>query len=265
MSHRNLKSVNTSDLLNIQGIQASKPAQTYEKVVDTHAPCKKELEKLKRELNAEKASTKKWKALLADSKQSYDQLKRSHDEAFATAMTKHKEQIDHLESQHAKVLISLKKNHDGQIDLLRNKHETDIDAAKLKADEVLCLKLTESCEKYDKIVASKEEQIKNLKSQVAESLKINSMERHKQIDELMKELKHVNDEAEHLRGVIDNYNNQQCQKCSFYENKCKELAKEMATRNENFKALVEVCSKMESQLSQQDELCILLSNLKKVS
>ena len=269
MSSRNLKSAQTTDL-NVQGLAMGMKNQNNQiSKVDassTHVFCKRELEKLRRELNTEKNNCRKLKASLSELKHSQEDIKSSHVDVTSSLNKQHKEEFDLLESKHVKILSCLNKKHKEEIQLLEIKHNSELEVEKKKSEDGFIELLNERTESYENMISLKIEQIENLKIQVAESLEINSVERHKQIEELMKELQEVSEEVIYLKGVIEDFNSaSKCQKCSFYENKYKELAIEMATRNENFKALIEVCSKMETQLSQQDELCLLLASLKKVT
>ena len=145
---------------------------------------------------------------------------------------------------------------------VQKQHRAELNAERTKCRETNTL-LSEQKQKFEEIIAAKDEQIEKLKIQMAESFDVNSRERQKQIDELVKELKLVTDECAYLKNIIQQHANfAKCQKCSFYEKKCKDLSEEMITQTEHCKQLMAVCSKKELQLTQQDELCAVLAGLK---
>lgn len=258
MSARNSKPVD----LNVKGSAIDvQQIKTGHCKIDTHTTCRKEIERLKRELTIEKSNCRKLKSSLSEAKVSHEDSESNHMKDLSSRNEKHKEEVDLLKSGHAKVLSCLNSKHQEEIQLLECKYRNELEKERKKA-LAAGVKLNEEKEKYENSISSKEEHIEKLKLQVAESLEVNSKERHQQIDELMKELHTVSEEAAYLKDVVQNSNFSKCQKCSFYENKYKELAIELSNRNEHFKALMEVCAKMETQLSQQDDLCMTLASLK---
>jgi len=261
MSSRSLRNANSLDL-NVQGLAMGvQQMETGDIKTDVHTMCRREIERLKRELTTEKSNYRKLKSSLSDLKLSRESSESEHMKTISLLKVEHDEQIEKVKNDHVKVLTCLHNKHKEEIDSLQCKHKLELEKEQKKTRDA-GLELDKQKENYENIISSKAEQVGSLKQQVAESFEINSKERHQQIDELMKELQTVSEEAAYLKGIVQSSNFSKCQKCSFYENKYKELAIEVSTRDENYKTLFEICSKMEKQLSQQDELCVMLASLK---
>ncbi|XP_057305813.1 centromere-associated protein E-like [Hydractinia symbiolongicarpus] len=197
-----------------------------------HGACEAEKEKLRKALN--------------DKMCKYENSNLQNKEI----LTSHSKEIDNLKQLHADIIITLTKKHEGNVRCLKS----DLEIQFKKEREI-----------HAQIVKSKDEKIDKLKFQMSTFLKDNSEERQHQIDELLKELKRVSDEAEYVKKALKKlkFNNNQCQKCAFYEKKCSEISTELYAKNETCKNLYQVCSKMERQLTHHEELSNLWEKVKK--
>lgn len=196
-----------------------------------HGACEAEKEKLRKALNNKSCI--------------YENLNLQNKEI----LTSHSKEIDNLKQLNADIIITLTKKHEGNVRCLKS----DLEIQFKKEREI-----------HAQIVKSKDEKIDKLKFQMSTSLKDNSEERQHQIDELLKELKRVSDEAEYVKKALKKLkvNNNQCQKCAFYEKKCTEISTELYAKNETCKDLYQVCSKMERQLTHHEELSNLWEKVK---
>lgn len=119
--------------------------------------------------------------------------------------------------------------------------------------------------KHDTAIKGKEEIINKLKAQVAESLKTSSKERQVQIDELVKELQRVSDEAEYVKSALRKFKStstDDCSRCAMYQEKFKELTLELSKKNSICQNLFLVCSRMENQLQQKKDLLHIWNTVK---
>lgn len=262
MSSQRLRSTNARvDLsLNIQGSAFKQPSND-EKLV-SHSPCIKEIDKLKRELSSEKSNSRKLKASLSKFQSSMTERETSHKNALSSLEERYEKERQELKEMHASTLITLSNKHKEEMKILEQKYRHDLEEKKTNelleiSNQLENLKVKHECE-----LACKQKHIETLKGQVKDSLESNSKERQEQIDELLKELNRVSDEADYYKMISQRSVNSNCGNCTSHENKYKEVLLELAKYEENYKGLVNVCSKMENQLSQQDELCMMLASLK---
>ena len=172
--------------------QAEEIRTSSKKIVD-HSTCNIEIQKLKQELHSKNNECKDLKA------------------SALTTVSGYEEELEKIKKAHADVLIAITKQHDSDI---------------LSLKENFNMELKNEREDHQQILASKNAIIEKLKLQIAESLGDKSKERHHQIEELMKELNRVSKEAEYVKSALRNMksNKKDCQKCVFYETKCKELS-----------------------------------------
>ena len=107
-----------------------------------------------------------------------------------------------------------------------------------------------------KEINEKDVVIENLRGKVAKTFNNSSKERQAQIDELIKELKRVSDEAEYVKSALRKLksSNKDCSRCNLYQEKFKEVSLELTRKDDICKDLYLVCSKMEKQLSEKDDL-----------
>lgn len=160
-------------------------------------------------------------------------------------------EIKSTKTLHANTLSSLAEKHNNELVILKG----HLEAEKLKIEN-----------NFKDSIKEKNSTIENLKSKLAESFKESSKERQIQIDELLKELERVSNEAEYVKNALKNlkYTNSDCKKCTLYEEKLQEVSNDLREKNEICKNLYSVCSKMEKQLSQQDDLLMIWNRIKKV-
>lgn len=160
----------------------------------------------------------------------------------------HSKDISDIKQKQADVLVSLQKKYDEDLMLLKVNFDKDIKhARRIHSD----------------IIKTKDEQLEKLKHQLANTFRENSKERQVQIDELIKELKRVSDEAEYVKSALKKLKfGNECQRCSFFENKCKSISNDLIMKQETCESLFKVCSKMEKQLNQQEDLRVLWSKIK---
>lgn len=204
--------------------------QKFQELLDEHVLCREEKETLKSD--ADKIKT------------DYEILKYS----FEEEQKLHCKEMSDANKKHASVLVSQQKLHDG--DLLLQKESFDEDTKQMR-----CI--------HNDILKSKDEQLEKLKLQLADRFQDKSNIRQGQIDELVKELKRVSDEAEYVKSALKKLKfGNECQRCSFYENKCKLISNELIVKQQTCESLFEVCSKMERQLNQQEDLRILWRKIK---
>jgi len=151
----------------------------------------------------------------------------------------------------------LKSSHNEEISALKSKYDADMTILRKENEDLTKKRLT-----LVEIVQEKSVCIENLKQQAKEYLNRNSTERQNQIIELVKELKRVSEEADTVKIALKKLKTTvECQKCSFYQEKFKESTKELFKKEQICQELVGVCSKMESQLKQSDELSKILAKI----
>jgi len=125
------------------------------------------------------------------------------------------------------------------------------------------LKFNSLKEEYEKQINAKDEKLKIMKKQIAEALTGSSLERQQQIEELLKELKRVSDEADAVKSALKSIKMKgNCGKCAVYEKKCRELQEQLKSKDASFNELMRISSKMEKQISQQEELFAIWNKLK---
>lgn len=170
-------------------------------------------------------------------------------ECYDTTVVSLKDEIKALKSIHADTLSSIVEKHSKEIKLLKKRIETE---------KYSVLK------EFDEKLTSKQDIIDNLKAKLAESFTESSKERQIQIDELVKELERVSVEAESVKSALKSLKTTSaCQRCTFYDQKIKELTKELTEKDDICRTLYMICSKMEKQLIQQDDVLQVWSNVKK--
>ena len=161
-------------------------------------------------------------------------------------------------AQNEETLLTIKNNHEEILSVMNSQHKREKE------------KLTNDLEEqYDKENGLLKEELRKtaavveeLKKKTAKDIHKNSAERQEQINELLKELKRVSEEAEVVKCALKNLKtNQKCGRCEFFESKCKEMTKELLQKETICKDLITVCSKMEKQLIQHDEFSSLLKKL----
>lgn len=150
-----------------------------------------------------------------------------------------------LQMLHANTLSSMTEKHNKELVLIKRHLETQ----KIKLENDL---------------KAKDDTIQNLKSKLADSFNESSKERQMQINELLKELERVSSEAEYVKNALKKLTSvkNECQKCFLYKDKFNEILKDLREKNEICQNLFSVCSKMEKQLSQQDDLLIIWKKIK---
>lgn len=108
-----------------------------------------------------------------------------------------------------------------------------------------------------KELAVRDGKIKVMKMQMADALKDNSRERQLQLEELTKELKRVTEETGVLKSKLQSMkssNQGQCSNCFVMERQLQSKIAELRDKEIATIELQRLCSKMEKQLVQQDEL-----------
>jgi hypothetical protein len=208
---------------------------------------KQDLERLKSNLNQENNKLKKkqedsdgkFKLVLSEKEKCKDELKDLSEKIEALHIL-HTQTLTTISNEHKKELHSTNKRYHNEIEQIKNNH-TDL-------------------------MREKESKIEKLKNQMSESLNDSSKERHTQIDELVKELKRVSDEAEYVKSALRKFKttnfDANCKKCTLYEEKLKELTLELAKKDSICTNLFLVCSKMEKQLQQKAELLLIWNTVK---
>lgn len=110
---------------------------------------------------------------------------------------------------------------------------------------------------YLKELADRDSKIKVMKMQMADALKDNSRERQLQLEELTKELKRVTEETDVLKFKLKSMkssNQGQCSNCFVMEKQLQSKITELRDKEIVTIEMQRLCSKMEKQLVQQDEL-----------
>lgn len=108
-----------------------------------------------------------------------------------------------------------------------------------------------------KELADRDGKIKIMKMHMADALKDNSRERQLQLEELTKELRRVTEETDGLKFKLQSMkssNQGQCQNCFVMEKQLQSKITELRDKEIATIELQRLCSKMEKQLVQQDEL-----------
>lgn len=108
-----------------------------------------------------------------------------------------------------------------------------------------------------KELADRDGKIKMMKMHMADALKDNSRERQLQLEELTKELKRVTEETDVLKSKLQSMkstNQGQCPNCFVMEKQLQAKITELRDKEVVTIEMQRLCSKMEKQLVQQDEL-----------
>merc|ERR1719494_1196343 len=189
----------------------------------THEQCEVEQKKLQDLLNAS------------------DLERKTLQERLLKAEESHASEMKALKEEHGLVLLELQRKH-------TEEREND--------QQTFELKLAEKDKHHEDAIKDREGKIENLKNQIAGLLQNSSQERQEMINELVKELERVSDECNEVKSSLRNLktSNTDCQKCKYYEAKIEALEKDLKLKSNACDDLMRVCSKMEKQLSQQDEL-----------
>ena len=161
-------------------------------------------------------------------------------------------------AQNAETLLTIKNNHEEVLSVMNSQHKRE--------KEKLTNDLKEQYNKENELLNDDLRKttavLEELKKKAATDIHKNSAERQEQINELLKELKRVSEEAEVVKFALKKLKtNQKCERCEFFESKCKEMTKELLQKETMYKDLITVCSKMEKQLIQHDEFSSLLKKL----
>ncbi|XP_067672021.1 kinesin-like protein KIF3A [Haliotis asinina] len=118
-------------------------------------------------------------------------------------------------------------------------------------------KYAEMLSEKDKEISIRDVKLNRLKQQMADALKGNSWERQQQLEELTKELARIQDEADLLRMKLKAYAKNKTGSCSNCPDMMAKLDRAhlmVKDRDHTVKELKAMCSKMEKQLTQQDQL-----------
>lgn len=167
--------------------------------------------------------TKKFKSIIMDKEKELAELKR--------IVTSKDTQINELKENFLNEKMEIKKEFDRELEELKAQH------------------LKELLERDGKI--------KVMKMHMADVLKDKSRERQVQLEELTKELKRVTEETDVLKLKLKSMksaNQGQCQNCFVMEKQLQSKISELRDKEVVATELQRLCSKMEKQLVQQDEL-----------
>ena len=169
-----------------------------------------------------------------------------------------KEQLSTNIAQNEKTLLTIKNNHEEVLSVMNSQHKRE----KEKLTNDLKGQYNKENELLKDDLRKTTAVVEELKKKTARDIHKNSAERQEQINELLKELKRVSEEAEVVKCALKKLKtNQKCGRCEFFESKCKEMTKELLQKETICKDLITVCSKMEKQLIQHDEFSSLLKKL----
>jgi len=169
---------------------------------------------------------------------------------YQKKVTEYSEQIDNEKRLHSETLSTMLQEHIKEIK---------------KSEENNQIKINDMEKKHNEMVKEKDLIIVKLKAQVADSLKTSSKERQSQIDELVKELKRVSDEAEYVKSALRKFKSlstDNCSRCNMYQEKFKEITLELSKKNSICQNLFLVCSRMEKQLQQKKDLLHIWNTVK---
>ncbi|XP_064612943.1 unconventional myosin-XVIIIa-like [Liolophura sinensis] len=171
----------------------------------------------------------------------------------------YREQIQKERKSHLQTRYSLDQTSE-QLAITRSDLHTLREEYELK---LKCLKeqkeaeLSDLKEQKDDEIARRDNTLRKLKKQMADALMDNSKERQVQLEELTKELSRVQEDSEILQFKLRTYRNKQQASCPG----CKDLTQEVnrlkpltKRQDETIRDLQVVCTKLELQLSEQDEL-----------
>jgi len=169
---------------------------------------------------------------------------------YQKKVTEYSEQIENEKRLHSETLSTMLQEHIKEIK---------------KSEENNQIKINDMEKKHNEMVKEKDLIIVKLKAQVADSLKTSSKERQSQIDELVKELKRVSDEAEYVKSALRKFKSlstDNCSRCNMYQEKFKEITLELSKKNSICQNLFLVCSRMEKQLQQKKDLLHIWNTVK---
>ena len=169
---------------------------------------------------------------------------------YQNKVTEYSKQIENEKCLHSETLSTMLQEHTKEIK---------------KSEENNQIKINDMEKKHNETVKEKDLIIVKLKAQVADSLKNSSKERQTQIDELLKELKRVSDEAEYVKCALRKFkslSNDNCSRCNMYQEKFKEITLELSKKNSICQNLFLVCSRMEKQLQQKKDLLHIWNTVK---
>jgi len=169
---------------------------------------------------------------------------------YQKKVTEYSEQIENEKRLYSETLSTMLQEHIKEIK---------------KSEENNQIKINDMEKKHNEMVKEKDLIIVKLKAQVADSLKTSSKERQSQIDELVKELKRVSDEAEYVKSALRKFKSlstDNCSRCNMYQEKFKEITLELSKKNSICQNLFLVCSRMEKQLQQKKDLLHIWNTVK---
>ncbi|KAL3857945.1 hypothetical protein ACJMK2_012570 [Sinanodonta woodiana] len=174
------------------------------------------------------------------------------------AKEKHFKKLYEEELQsHAETKSNLRNSQDDVAKLtLRLEQVMQENAEKIKQlQEEADKKLAEMTAGKDKEIADKEQKLNRLKQQMADALKGNSWERQQQLEELTKELRRIQDEADSLRHKLKAYKSKSsCANCAENAAKMEKAVAVVKDKDIQIKEMNQLLAKFEKQLSQQDQL-----------
>jgi len=205
-----------------------------------------EMETLQKSLREqEKTSKTNIEELKAENKQMFQEK-----ELNANNLKELTEKIQSLQQLHSNTLSTMLSEHKKELKSLSIKNIERIEQIKTN---------------HGKVIVEKDQTIEKLKKQIGESLNQSSKERQAQIDDLVKELKRVSEEAEYVKNALRKFksiNTDDCSRCNMYQEKFKDMSLELTRKNSICQNLFTVCSKMEKQLQQKKDLMEIWNTVK---
>ncbi|KAK3594779.1 hypothetical protein CHS0354_030721 [Potamilus streckersoni] len=221
----------------------------------------------RKELNEAKAREKELREKVASLEKLIEELRaqlREKDQLIVELQEKladtekHFKKLYEVELQsHAETKTNLRTSQDEAAKLtMQLEHAMQENSEKLKQlQEESDRKLAEMTAVKDKEIADKEQKLNRLKQQMADALKGNSWERQQQLEELTKELRRIQDEADSLRHKLKAYKSKSsCANCAENAAKMDKAVAVVKDKDIQIKEMNQLLAKFEKQLSQQDHL-----------
>ena len=176
-------------------------------------------------------------------------------------MLEDKELCENNVKEMTEKLKSLKELQSNTLSTMLSEHKKELKSLSIKNIE----RIGQMKSNHEKVILDKDQTIEKLKKQIGESLNQSSKERQAQIDDLVKELKRVSEEAEYVKSALRKFksiNTDNCSRCNMYQEKFKDISLELTRKNSICQNLFTVCSKMEKQLQQKKDLLQIWNTVK---
>eukprot|EP00794_Sanderia_malayensis_P014103 gene14103-15576_t len=219
LKNRDEKISSLGQKLQLINAENKKNLQSAKQKFGNHSECKLEVENLKKLLSLKE---KEVETLMYENKI----IKLDCEEKLEAFVKKHDEELENLKQMYEKEKCEFQEQFEAQLTKLKDIHNEQMNV--------------------------KDEKLKILKKQIADVLTGSSVERQQQIEELLRELKRVSEEAETVKAALRNYKSTgECHKCALYQKKFKELQDQIRVKDSSLNDLMKIAFKMEKQISHQ--------------